>query len=57
MSVTEAGALLGLARNGSYAAAKRGEIPTIRIGNKLRVPRVALERLLNSARSTAEPTE
>jgi hypothetical protein len=27
-----------LSRNGSYAAAERGEIPTIRIGRLLRVP-------------------
>jgi excisionase family DNA binding protein len=54
MSVPEAGALLGLGRNGSYKAAKRGEIPTIRIGNKLLVPRVAIQRLLNSVRSIAE---
>jgi hypothetical protein len=29
--VPEAGALLGLGRNASYEAAKRGDIPTIRI--------------------------
>ena len=28
--------LLGLGRQSSYAAAKRGEIPTIKIGGKLR---------------------
>ncbi len=36
----------GLSRNGSYEAARRGDIPTIRIGRLLRVPVVALERLL-----------
>jgi excisionase family DNA binding protein len=54
MSVPEAGAMLGLGRNGSYAAVERGEIPVIKLGRKLRVPRVAIERLLASARSTAE---
>jgi excisionase family DNA binding protein len=33
-TVPEAGRLLGLSRNGSYEAAKRGEIPTIRIGRR-----------------------
>ena len=28
----------GLSRNGSYEAAARGDIPTIRIGSKLSVP-------------------
>ena len=31
-TVPEAGRLLGLSRNGSYEAAKRGDIPTIRMG-------------------------
>jgi hypothetical protein len=43
----------GLERNASYRAAKRGEIPTIKVGSKLRVPIVALERLLESAGRTA----
>ncbi len=38
-----------LSRNGSYDAAKRGEIPTIRIGRLLRVPVRALERMLDKA--------
>jgi len=39
----------GLSRNGSYAAAARGDIPTIRIGRLLRVPIAACERILQSA--------
>ena len=31
-------AVSGLSRNGSYEAAARGDIPTIRIGSKLSVP-------------------
>jgi hypothetical protein len=38
MSVPEAGKDLGLGTSSSYAAAQRGEIPTIRIGRKLLVP-------------------
>jgi excisionase family DNA binding protein len=45
-SVPEAGMLLGLARNASYDAAKRGEIPTLRFGGKLRVPTAALRKLI-----------
>lgn len=48
MSVPEAGRwYFGLSRNGSYAAAARGEIPTLRIGRLLRVPVAACERMLN----------
>ena len=52
MSVPEAGRrYFGLAKNASYAAAARREIPTIRIGGRLRVPVVALERMLAEAGS------
>lgn len=44
--VPEAGAMLGLSRNASYEAAKRGDIPTIRIGKLLRVPKAAFQKLL-----------
>jgi excisionase family DNA binding protein len=49
VSVPEAGTWLGIGRNAAYAAAERGDIPTIRIGRLLRVPVVALDRLLEQA--------
>jgi hypothetical protein len=50
ISVPEAGKrYFGLSRNGSYDAAERGEIPTIRIGRLLRVPVRALEKMLDRA--------
>jgi excisionase family DNA binding protein len=45
-TVPEVGKLLKIGRNQAYAAAKRGEIPTIRIGRSLRVPKPAFDRLL-----------
>jgi hypothetical protein len=51
MSVPTAGKVyFGLGRNGSYEAAKRGEIPVIKIGARLRVPVVAMERKLTEAK-------
>ena len=39
VSVPQAGSVFyGLSRNGSYDAAKRGDIPTIKIGRKIVVP-------------------
>jgi|AP82_1055514.scaffolds.fasta_scaffold17276_3 hypothetical protein len=50
LSVPEAGRdYFELGRNASYEAAKRGEIPVIKVGRKLRVPIVALEAMLNGA--------
>jgi hypothetical protein len=47
LTVPEAGRqYFDLGRNASYEAARRGDIPTIRIGRLLRVPVVALERKL-----------
>jgi excisionase family DNA binding protein len=48
MSVPEAGRLLGVGRSAAYEAAARGQIPALRIGRLLRVPRVALQNMLDS---------
>ena len=47
MNVEEVRALLSLSRNAVYEAIARKEIPSIRIGRRLLVPRVQLERMLN----------
>ena len=50
MSVPEAGRrYFGLARNAAYAAAARGELPTIRVGGRIFVKVAALERMLADA--------
>jgi hypothetical protein len=49
LTVPEAGRVyFDLGRNASYEAARRGDIPTIRIGRLLRVPALALERMLEA---------
>jgi hypothetical protein len=50
LSVPEAGRdYFDLGRNASYEAAKRGDIPVIKVGRKLRVPIVVMEAKLKSA--------
>jgi excisionase family DNA binding protein len=46
VDVVEAGKMLGLGRSAAYAAAARGEIPTLKFGRKIIVPLVQLEALL-----------
>jgi excisionase family DNA binding protein len=45
-SVPEAGKLLGIGRNAAYEAARRGDIPTIKIGKRVVVPTALLKRML-----------
>lgn len=55
ISVPEAGErYFQLSRNAAYAAAARGEIPTIKIGKLLRVPVRALEQILDDASPKVE---
>ena len=49
ITIEEAASQLGLSRNAAYDAAKRGDLPTIRMGRRLLVPRVPFEALLNPA--------
>jgi excisionase family DNA binding protein len=46
-TVDEVASLLRISRGAAYEAAKRKEIPTIRIGRRLLVPSDALERMLS----------
>jgi hypothetical protein len=58
MSVPEAGAkYFGLSKNGSYEAAERGDIPTIKVGKLLRVPVKAMELILERACRLPVPRE
>lgn len=45
-TVAEAAQILGIGRTAAYEAARAGQLPTIRIGKRILVPAVALERLL-----------
>ena len=46
-NVTEAAKCLGLSRNACYAACERGELPCLRIGKRILIPKARLDRLLS----------
>lgn len=46
LSIEQAAELVGIGRNAAYRAAHSGDIPSFRVGRKLRVPTAALLRLL-----------
>lgn len=47
LTVEEAAELLGVGRSCAYDAARRGDIPTMRLGRRLVIPVPALLRLLD----------
>jgi excisionase family DNA binding protein len=46
LTIEETAKLLGIGRQLAYDRAKTGEIPVIKVGRRLLVPRRALEKLL-----------
>jgi len=47
--VGTAAKLLGLSRNSAYQACLTGQIPHLKIGKRILIPRVAIQKLLESA--------
>ncbi len=50
LTIPETAKILGIGLNQTYEAAKRGEIPTIKIGKRILVPLAALRRMLEGAK-------
>lgn len=61
LRVEDVARILDISRSSAYEAIKNGQVPAIRVGRRLRVPRIALERLLraeggqNALGGAAEP--
>jgi excisionase family DNA binding protein len=47
-SVDEAAKLLGISRNSAFRAVQTGELPSIRIGRRILIPRDRLRALVES---------
>ncbi|NWF77300.1 MAG: helix-turn-helix domain-containing protein [Chloroflexi bacterium] len=47
LSVTAAAKLLGLSRASAYEAVRTGQIPSLRFGKRIVVPRAALNKMLS----------
>ncbi|MBW3643336.1 MAG: helix-turn-helix domain-containing protein [Actinobacteria bacterium] len=54
LSVEEAARLLGISRTLAYDLVRRGELPRLRLGRRVVVPRQALQDLIGGA-GDAEP--
>jgi excisionase family DNA binding protein len=53
LTVEEAAVLLGIGRNSAYQAIARGDLPALRLGRRLLIPRAALERRLAEVRGAS----
>jgi len=47
-SVAEVAEILGLSRNSTYEAIRRAEIPSVKMGRRVLIPREALQRVLSA---------
>lgn len=57
LTVPEAAKLLRISRNLAYDLVARGEIPAVRLGRVIRVPRASLEEWLTQHAATATSGE
>lgn len=57
LTVEEAAAVLRIGRSAAYEAARSGDLPCVRIGRSLRVPRYALEAMLGLANDASPADE
>ena len=48
LSVKQAAALLSLSRHSIYAAIARGELPSLKLGKRILIPKAALEKILSN---------
>lgn len=55
LTVAEAAQVLGISRGAAYRAVRAGDIPSLRIGERIVVPRAALDRYLQGDTNNPEP--
>ena len=48
-SVSEAAEILGIGRSAAYQGIRTGQVPSVKIGKRIIVPKVALQRKLSDA--------
>lgn len=56
VTVTQAAVMLGISRTSAYERVRRGEIPTVRLGRRLLVPKARLLAMLDGEPPAASMT-
>jgi excisionase family DNA binding protein len=57
LTVEEAGELLGISRALAYEMARTGQLPTLRFGKRIVVPKKAIESMLERPVASAGPEQ
>jgi hypothetical protein len=55
-TIEQAGKIVGVSRAQAYVLARSGQLPTLRLGHRLVVPKVQLDRLLRGENADAGHT-
>ena len=55
LSVEKAAEVLGISRSAAYEAVARHELPAVRVGARILIPRFRLEHFLRTGRDVPEP--
>jgi len=53
-SVEEYRKIIGLSKNPAYEAVKRGDVPSIRVGGRIRIPTAPLKQMLGLTQELRE---
>jgi excisionase family DNA binding protein len=53
LNVPEAAKLLGISRGLAYELARSGQLPAVRFGHRILIPRIALEKMLAQSNQPA----
>lgn len=57
LTVPEVAALLRIGRGKAYALVRRGNLPSVKLGRTLRVPKAAIERLASHGREDVKEVD
>jgi excisionase family DNA binding protein len=56
LTVSEAASVLRLSRAFTYELVARGQLPSVRFGRRIMIPRAAIQRILDDSRATLAPS-
>jgi excisionase family DNA binding protein len=56
LTVSEAASVLRLSRAFTYELVARGQLPSVRLGRRIMIPRAGIQRILDDSRAALSPS-